>query len=160
MYEHGSMLLKLFAPRGHDPQTAHTRDELYFVASGSGWFVNGGERHPISPGDALFVPAGVAHHFEDFSDDFAVWVVFYGPREARKRKALMPDSSLPGFWDSRYRDHVMPWDAGRVPADLRAFFASSKPARASSCRAADRRTRCTTWRKRLRRAAIDFSARP
>jgi hypothetical protein len=27
----------------------------------------------------LFVPAGVEHRFEDFSDDFAVWVVFWGP---------------------------------------------------------------------------------
>jgi hypothetical protein len=25
------------------------------------------------------VPAGVVHRFEDFSDDLAVWVVFYGP---------------------------------------------------------------------------------
>ncbi|CAN5750314.1 hypothetical protein BH24GEM1_BH24GEM1_26510 [soil metagenome] len=27
----------------------------------------------------LFVPAGVAHRFEDFTDDLAVWVLFYGP---------------------------------------------------------------------------------
>jgi SAM-dependent methyltransferase len=33
----------------------------------------------------------------------------------------MADSSRPDFWDTRYRDHVMPWDAGGVPADLRAF---------------------------------------
>lgn len=85
VYEHGTMLLKLFAPRGHDPQPPHTRDELYFVASGSGWFVNGGERHPIAPGDALFVPAGVAHRFEDFSDDLALWVVFYGPEGGENR---------------------------------------------------------------------------
>jgi mannose-6-phosphate isomerase-like protein (cupin superfamily) len=85
VYEHGSLLLKLFAPRGHDPQPAHTRDELYVVASGSGWFVNGGERHPIAPGDALFVPAGVTHRFEDFSDDLALWVVFYGPEGGENR---------------------------------------------------------------------------
>jgi SAM-dependent methyltransferase len=30
----------------------------------------------------------------------------------------MPDSSLPDFWDTRYRDKVMPWDAGRVPEAL------------------------------------------
>jgi len=28
------------------------------------------------------------------------------------------DSSKPDFWDSRYRDGVTPWDAGRVPARL------------------------------------------
>jgi len=31
----------------------------------------------------------------------------------------MPDSSLPDFWDTRYLDKVMPWDAGRVPEALR-----------------------------------------
>lgn len=77
--EHGAMLLKLYRPHGTDAQTPHTRDELYFVASGTGWFVNGPRRHRFAPGDALFVPAGVEHRFEDFSGDFAVWVVFYGP---------------------------------------------------------------------------------
>ena len=79
VYAHGNMLLKLFAPRGHDPQPPHTRDELYFVASGTGWFVNGEDRHSFSTGDVLFVPAGVVHRFEDFSEDLSVWVVFYGP---------------------------------------------------------------------------------
>jgi SAM-dependent methyltransferase len=37
---------------------------------------------------------------------------------------MAQDSSLPEFWDTRYRDHVMPWDAGGVPADLRAFAAT------------------------------------
>jgi mannose-6-phosphate isomerase-like protein (cupin superfamily) len=49
------------------------------VVQGRGFFVNGPERHPFSVGDILFVPAGADHHFEDFSDDLAVWVVFYGP---------------------------------------------------------------------------------
>ena len=75
---HGSMEVKIYAPRGSDPQTPHTRDELYVVESGSGKFVNGTERHPFGPGDVLFVPAGVEHRFEDFTDDLAVWVVFYG----------------------------------------------------------------------------------
>ena len=33
----------------------------------------------FGPGDALYVDAGVEHRFVEFSDDFAVWVVFYGP---------------------------------------------------------------------------------
>lgn len=78
-FQHGSLLLKLFAPRGHDPQQAHTRDEIYFVAEGHGWFVNGAERYRFGTGDVLFVPAGVVHRFEDFSEDMVVWVVFYGP---------------------------------------------------------------------------------
>jgi SAM-dependent methyltransferase len=39
----------------------------------------------------------------------------------------MQDSSLPDFWDSRYRDRVTPWDAHGVPTDLRAFAATLAP---------------------------------
>jgi SAM-dependent methyltransferase len=34
---------------------------------------------------------------------------------------LAQDSSEADFWETRYRDGVMPWDAGKVPADLRAW---------------------------------------
>ncbi|HTO45143.1 MAG TPA: cupin domain-containing protein [Burkholderiales bacterium] len=84
VYEHGSLLLKLFAPHRTDPQQPHTRDEIYVVAQGKGWFVNGDVRHPFGPGDVLFVPAGVVHRFEDFGDDLMLWVVFYGPEGGEK----------------------------------------------------------------------------
>ena len=77
--EHESLLVEIYAPRGADPQQPHTRDELYVVVVGSGRFVNGGERQAFEPGDVLFVPAGVFHRFEEFTDDLVVWVVFYGP---------------------------------------------------------------------------------
>lgn len=76
--EHDSMEVEIYAPQGTDPQTPHSRDELYFVVSGSGEFTNGSERHPFGPGDALFIPAGIEHRFENFTEDFATWVVFYG----------------------------------------------------------------------------------
>ena len=92
---HGTMELRWFAPNGHDPQTPHDRDELYIIASGTGVFMRandslplgddvslplqGEERVPFGPGDALFVPAGTEHRFEEFSPDFATWIVFYGP---------------------------------------------------------------------------------
>ena len=79
MLRHGSMELEIYAPRGRDAQTPHTRDELYVVAKGSGQFRNGSERHPFAAGDVLFVPAGVEHRFEEFTNDLAVWVIFYGP---------------------------------------------------------------------------------
>lgn len=41
---------------------------------------------------------------------------------------MAQDSSLPEFWSTRYRDHVTPWDAGKVPAELRQF-AGTLPAR-------------------------------
>ena len=78
-HEHGSLSVELYAPRGVDAQTPHRRDEVYVVVRGEGWFVNGPDRHRFGPGDLLFVAAGVEHRFEDFTDDLAVWVVFYGP---------------------------------------------------------------------------------
>jgi mannose-6-phosphate isomerase-like protein (cupin superfamily) len=77
-FARGTLALELYAPRGCDPQTPHTRDELYVVVAGSGTFVRDDLRVPFSTGDALFAPAGAAHRFETFSDDLAVWVIFYG----------------------------------------------------------------------------------
>ncbi len=76
---HGSLQLRWYAPRGEDPQAPHEQDEVYVVVTGSGWFRRGEERLPFGPGDAIFVPAQVAHRFEDFSGDLGVWVMFYGP---------------------------------------------------------------------------------
>ena len=78
-YRRGQLEVELYAPRGSDPQTPHKRDEVYVVVSGSGEFVGGENRYTFGPGDFLFVAAGVAHRFENFSDDLAVWVLFYGP---------------------------------------------------------------------------------
>jgi mannose-6-phosphate isomerase-like protein (cupin superfamily) len=78
-FRHGTLELGLYAPRGTDPQGPHTRDEVYVVLQGSGWFVNGLARDRFGPGDVLFVPAGTEHRFEAFTGDFRTWVVFYGP---------------------------------------------------------------------------------
>jgi len=79
LLEHGTMELGFYKPDGVDPQQPHAQDEIYIVQSGSGYFVCGKERQPFEAGEALFVPAGVVHRFEDFTDDFSAWVVFYGP---------------------------------------------------------------------------------
>jgi len=79
VFAHGSLEVKLYAPRGEDPQGPHRRDEIYVVARGEGSFVCGGRRERFGPLDVLFVPAGVVHRFEDFSADFQAWVFFYGP---------------------------------------------------------------------------------
>ena len=79
IFEHGSLLVEIYAPRGTDPQQPHTRDELYFVVSGSGEYVCGESRQPFGPSDVLFAAAGVVHRFEEFTEDLVVWVVFYGP---------------------------------------------------------------------------------
>jgi mannose-6-phosphate isomerase-like protein (cupin superfamily) len=83
--QHGSMKVELYAPRGTDPQAPHRQDELYVVISGDGEFLCGETRTSFSQGDVLFVPAGVTHRFENFSDDFVTWVIFYGPDGGEKR---------------------------------------------------------------------------
>ncbi|MFN0038411.1 MAG: cupin domain-containing protein [Burkholderiales bacterium] len=84
VFEHGSLQVKMYRPAAQDSQKPHTRDELYVIARGSGWFVNSTDRHPFQTGDVLFVPAYVAHRFEEFTDDFCVWVMFYGPEGGEK----------------------------------------------------------------------------
>ena len=79
-FRHGTLEIKLYAPRGEDTQTPHDRDELYVVARGRGQAMIGGERQAFGPTDVLFVPAGVDHRFEDFTKDLAIWVMFYGPQ--------------------------------------------------------------------------------
>ncbi|HLA09710.1 MAG TPA: cupin domain-containing protein [Pyrinomonadaceae bacterium] len=79
VFEHGTLSVEIYAPQGRDPQTPHTRDEVYFVATGSGEYVCGANRSRFGPTDILFAAAGTTHRFENFTDDLAVWVIFYGP---------------------------------------------------------------------------------
>lgn len=76
-FEKDGMTLVFFAPRSTDHQTSHEKDEFYFIARGSGELVIDGERNTCQAGDAFFVAAGVLHRFENFSDDFATWAVFF-----------------------------------------------------------------------------------
>jgi SAM-dependent methyltransferase len=41
---------------------------------------------------------------------------------------MAQDSSKAEFWETRYRDHVTPWDAGKVPASLRHYVPNFQPA--------------------------------
>lgn len=79
LLQHGTLVVEYYAPDGVDEQEPHTRDEVYVIVSGTGWFVHNGDRRPFEPGEVLFVPAGDPHRFEDFTEDFATWVLFYGP---------------------------------------------------------------------------------
>ncbi|HXL57757.1 MAG TPA: cupin domain-containing protein [Chitinophagaceae bacterium] len=78
LLKHGTMSIEYFAPEKFDTQKPHKQDEIYIIASGSGTFFRNGERISFSTGDVLFVPTGMEHRFENFTDDFATWVIFYG----------------------------------------------------------------------------------
>jgi mannose-6-phosphate isomerase-like protein (cupin superfamily) len=80
VFSHGSLSVEIYTPDKVDLQQPHDRDEVYVVISGSGTFYNDGIRTPFQAGTVLFVPAGIEHRFEKFSNDFSTWVFFYGPK--------------------------------------------------------------------------------
>lgn len=84
VFAHGSLSVEVYKPIGQDNQTPHTWDEVYVIISGTGTFSKGGELYNFEAGDFLFVPAGMEHRFETFTDDFATWVIFYGPEGGEK----------------------------------------------------------------------------
>lgn len=91
VFRHGSLQLEIFAPRGRDTQRPHDRDEVYVVVRGSGSFVNGTQRFAFRAGDVMFAAAGEVHRFEDFSEDFCTWVLFYGPEGGERAAARPPE---------------------------------------------------------------------
>jgi len=84
MMKHGSTTVEYYAPQEIDLQTPHKQDEIYVIIKGHGTFYRDGERIACKKNDILFVPAGMEHRFENFTDDFATWVIFYGPEGGEK----------------------------------------------------------------------------
>jgi mannose-6-phosphate isomerase-like protein (cupin superfamily) len=79
-YKHGTMSVILYCPHGKDYQTPHDQDELYFIVKGKGSLFVEKDEFIFEEGDALFVPAGAHHHFENCTKDIVVWAVFWGPK--------------------------------------------------------------------------------
>src|SRR5262249_5885278 len=69
----GTLDVVLGLPVAPNQQTPHEQDEIYFIARGRGVLVHDGKRDAFDSGDLLFVAAGCEHHYEDFSDDLALW---------------------------------------------------------------------------------------
>jgi mannose-6-phosphate isomerase-like protein (cupin superfamily) len=79
VFRRGPLDVALSLPVRPRPQTPHAQDEIYFIIRGRGVLIHDGKRDPFESGDLLFVAAGIEHQFEDTSEDFAIWRVFYGP---------------------------------------------------------------------------------
>lgn len=93
---HGTMRTLLFGPRGRDVQTLqalvstnHEQDEIYIVLSGHCLFSKNDEFREIGAGDVVFVEAGATHQFHSYSDDFAAWVIFWGPAGGEPKSPAM-----------------------------------------------------------------------
>ena len=78
--QRGTLDIRLSVPVPPNEQTPHDQDELYVIVRGRGFLVHGDKRDQFETGDILFVAAGTEHHYEDFSDDLALWRIFYGRR--------------------------------------------------------------------------------
>jgi mannose-6-phosphate isomerase-like protein (cupin superfamily) len=61
-----------------DRQQPHDDDEVYVVLEGNGTLEVGDASHPLSEGQAIFVPAGADHRFTAY-EQLAVLVVFAHP---------------------------------------------------------------------------------
>ena len=75
LFGHGSLSVELYKPKKVDTQLPHIRDEIYVVVSGSGMFFCDGQTMSFK------------HRFEDFTDDFMTWVMFFGPEGGEEHKA-------------------------------------------------------------------------
>jgi mannose-6-phosphate isomerase-like protein (cupin superfamily) len=78
LFEDHNITIEIYKPEREDFQSPHDRDELYMIIAGSGTFKLRDETMLFKRGDLLLVPAGVVHRFENFTEDFATWVIFYG----------------------------------------------------------------------------------
>lgn len=88
LLQNGTMQLKYYAPKLIDKQLPHKQDEIYIIAAGHAVFYRACEMINCKKGDALFVPAAMEHRFENFSEDFATWVIFYGKEGGEKELAV------------------------------------------------------------------------
>jgi mannose-6-phosphate isomerase-like protein (cupin superfamily) len=76
----GTMSLGLYvlAAGSADTQSPHEEDEIYYVVSGRGSILVGGEQRPVRPGSIVFVAKEVEHRFVDIEEELSI-LVFFAP---------------------------------------------------------------------------------
>ena len=71
----GIMKIEYYVPE--KIQKPFSRDQIFVVASGRSTYYRNGDRAPVKPSDLLFITTGTDFHFENFTDDFATWRMYY-----------------------------------------------------------------------------------
>jgi quercetin dioxygenase-like cupin family protein len=74
-------------PGGSNPLHHHDREEVMALLAGSVTVVLDGERHVLSAGDAIVVPAGTVHRVENAGDETAEWLIL----SSATRRFFTPD---------------------------------------------------------------------
>jgi mannose-6-phosphate isomerase-like protein (cupin superfamily) len=74
-----SMRVGVYAPVASDDQTSHAQDEIYIIVGGAADFTKDRQTIAVKTGDVLFVEAGSEHRFDNMRENFATWVIFWGP---------------------------------------------------------------------------------
>lgn len=75
-----SMGLYVLPTGGADPQSPHTEDEVYYVASGKAKILVANENRDVQAGSVIYVEKNVAHRFHSIEEDLTV-LVFFAPAE-------------------------------------------------------------------------------
>ena len=75
-----SLGLYVLPAGGTDPQSPHTEDEVYFVASGRAKIRVADEDREVQAGSIVYVAKNVEHRFHSIEEELRV-VVFFAPAE-------------------------------------------------------------------------------
>ena len=80
-----SMGLYVLPAGGADPQSPHTEDEVYYVASGQAKVNVAGEDRAVQAGSIVYVGKNVEHRFHSIEEELTV-LVFFAPAEYSNRQ--------------------------------------------------------------------------
>jgi mannose-6-phosphate isomerase-like protein (cupin superfamily) len=64
---------------GQVPWHNHQQEEVYFVLQGTGEMCLGAERHPLTSGQAVYIPSGVFHQLTNTGHAPLTMLYCYGP---------------------------------------------------------------------------------
>ncbi len=80
-----SLGLYVLPAGGADPQSPHTEDEVYYIASGKARIKIAEEERVVQAGSIVYVPKNVEHKFHSIEEELKM-LVFFAPAEHSLKK--------------------------------------------------------------------------